>query len=436
MIDRVTSFMYYPTSWFASLSFGASFAGIWTFWNRISPIGSFGSYGGFQSLRSYGELTQIVSAIGTEGLVSLFALAGPIGALWIERYAFDLMGTAPKQRVREDLDSYRYGGEEEAAFLDWEDRGEEIMEDNVRQGYEDEIYGNEPNDANGASEPLIFRERTRQTTGFSEAMGHVPPSSRPGLRNKLWTPTKAFTFFLGVSLFYGGARTSLLSGYFFQKSSDGSRVGILTVGCVSVAPAVVTDKEQLFNATSSLALHGADLVIWSEAAFAIEGTKSVQNKGDEKDNEDEDETPTPLDLFLTDAEEHAKTLNTSLGLSVLHITKTGKENLFIFINSTGSHLFTQRLSHNFPFKDTPGGSASRQSMQSGKVTDLSGINLAAAIGYDIAFAGYAARIPRIDIDLLVNPSADWGPYGTYGWRHAMLRGLEYGVTVTDLGVCT
>ncbi|KAJ3211087.1 hypothetical protein HDU67_004795 [Dinochytrium kinnereticum] len=385
MLDRISAYLYHPTSWFASLSFGSSFAGLWTLWSRISLWGSLGAYGGFQSLSLTGELTQVVSVIGSEGLASLFAFGGPVAAVWIEKGLVDIFGGVTADRVSEELESYREGD------LDWEGQR---MERDVRIGYEDDdLYGDTPpsGPANDASEPLMFREE--------------------------------------ICVLYGGLRDTLFSGYFFQRSlADGLRLERrVTVGCVSGRSG--GDYDEVVKATSSLANHGAKLVVWSEALAVVQSTSKAFEDGDDGG----DESPvSEFDLFIESVKNLTVRLNITLGVSVLHKTSSGgQENLFLLFSPDGLPLLTQRLSHSFPYRqNSPGGSSPRQPLSTATLplTDFP-LKIASIIGSDILYPSLVGQTSTLGVDIAILTGSDWGPTGRYLWRHGVVRGMENGVTV-------
>ncbi|KAI8835898.1 hypothetical protein BC829DRAFT_421879 [Chytridium lagenaria] len=173
--------------------------------------------------------------------------------------------------------------------------------------------------------------------------------------NRLWTPTKAFFAFLAVSLFYGGARTTLMSGNFFQRSVN-AKEGV-NVGCVSGGVGMALDK--VLNATSSLAIHGADLVVWSEAIVIVDDGDVVGR----------------VDSVFDGATWEIGNLTAKLNITVGHL------------------------------------------------------RVAAIIGTDVLHPRFTNALTTQDVDIVVMPAADWGAYGRYGWRNAVVKGLESGVSV-------
>ncbi|KAJ3324869.1 hypothetical protein HDU76_013311 [Blyttiomyces sp. JEL0837] len=245
-------------------------------------------------------------------------------------------------------------------------------------------------------------------------IGHVPPPSRPGLGNNSWTPTKAFSSFIGLAILFGGLRLMVSSPTFWQRPIDETQSRLVATGCVSSQ--TLEDFEPLIEATKVMALGGAQLIVWSEAAASIT-----------EDKDDGDGTPEDvgrnrnLEEFKVTIRKLSDKLNVTLVASAMHKPLKEKPKKLVFITSpeiSDPIVYEKRFL--FPFRESGFGRGSDgypsfESVTLGRV--------AVTMTYEPV-----RQVPK-NADLVIEVASDWGPTGSLLALLSRSRGLENGYTL-------
>ncbi|KAJ3416461.1 hypothetical protein HDV05_001619 [Chytridiales sp. JEL 0842] len=330
ILDHISAWMYYPTSWFASLSFPALHVGLWTLWTRWSPLGALISHAAGQPI----ELAQVQAVLGEEVLVFLLAMAGPVGAIWMERAFWAVMGSAedrrskikggrfwwsaPAGRRRRNSDVARRGEEddedelmgalheEENEWSNWEGghgggntyrsiRTEDdqplidrtLEADPLRDGFDPEtptspttttsnndninIFSDVTNavDNNDENETLLRRVWAPVEPNTSSSTSRAIGHVPPPVRPGLanaYWTPTKALAFFLLTSFFLGSTRLTLMTGNFFQRGLG-RVPVLSIGCVSGYG--LEASQGLFNASKRLYKVGADVIVWSEGALVV-----------------------------------------------------------------------------------------------------------------------------------------------------------------------
>ncbi|KAJ1533208.1 hypothetical protein HK405_000623, partial [Cladochytrium tenue] len=260
-------------------------------------------------------------------------------------------------------------------------------------------------------------------------VGHLPPPTRPGLSNTLWTPTKALCALMAAAALWSGLRTSMpvmLGTGLRHPLAPGDGVAgpafrQVTAGCVVASRETAVDG--LETATRQLAAAGAELVVWSEAAVVIRDDVAGGSEAAAAAAGSEDGEPVLRD-FVGRAGRLAAELNVTLVATALHRPAAGgrmRSLAFVLTPSDGGGgsdddaeavvAARAQKRHVFPFAES-GQSAGPAAVEVAGGAGLPlGAGLAVVFGSDTTFPAYILRSAWGGADLLVEVSSDWGFIG-------------------------
>ncbi|KAG1133466.1 hypothetical protein G6F42_001400 [Rhizopus arrhizus] len=222
-------------------------------------------------------------------------------------------------------------------------------------------------------------------------------------------PVTLYVALMTIIYTYGGARTNISTGSFYQVTYPKYIPKNQPVGCVvgggSALPELFTDYDFWFNKSTKLVNAGAKLVLWSELVAVA------------KDKEEEAQL---LQRAKTFAIENQVYITITYGL-----LEPVEQNKLVLITKEGKVAIDYNKAHPVPMVETqPPGEPIIQFVD----TEDFG-RIGAAICYDYNFPSFIRQASKLGVDVMLQSTWTWGPVGTYHAQTNSIRAVENGFTL-------
>ncbi|KAI8345367.1 carbon-nitrogen hydrolase [Blakeslea trispora] len=249
----------------------------------------------------------------------------------------------------------------------------------------------------------------RETEDIAEFQGEIEE-----MPDRVAHPWKAFWLhpmtlclvLLAALLSFGGIATNIQAKSFYQADYPNYVPKKQQVGCVIGSHDLKHryHHDEWFDMTESLAESGSKLVLWSEL------TAHVYNRTEE-------------DALIRKAKKVAIKRQIYLGITY-SVGDPTTVNKLVFVTKNGDIGIDYNKAHPVPGAEPQAGGPNKlQYVDTEEFGRVGG-----AICFDYSFTSLIGQASKYNVDLMLQPSWDWGPIGTYHEQGNMLRNVENGFT--------